>query len=113
MDYDSKADWGCTPVEALLLSLAGCMAIDVVQILQKMRCGLTRYEIQIEGDQNQVPPKWFKAIRMTMILAGESVTPQQVERAISLSRETYCSVYHTLRPDLEISTEYRILEAGA
>jgi putative redox protein len=108
IDFDAKVEWGCMPVEALMLSLAGCMAIDVVSILQKMRCELSSFRIDVEGERNLNPPQRYNAIKMLLHLAGKNIGEDQVQRAIALSQEKYCSVYHTLREDLKTTIEYRI-----
>ena len=108
IDFDAKIEWGCMPTESLFLSLAGCMGIDMVSFLKKMKCELTDYRIEMEGDRNPTPPQYFKAIRITICLAGDGLTDKKVQRAISLSQEKYCSVYHSLRKDLKVTVDYRI-----
>jgi putative redox protein len=102
LDFDADAQWGCKPTEALLLSLGGCMAIDIVSILKKMRMDISRFRIEIVGERNPDPPQYFKAVEMTLHLAGRNPDPRRIEHAIALSREKYCSVYNSLRPDLDL-----------
>jgi len=102
LDFDADAQWGCKPTEALLLSLGGCMAIDIVSILKKMRMDISRFRIDIAGERNPDPPQYFRAVEMTLHLAGRNLDPRRIERAIALSREKYCSVYNSLRPDLDL-----------
>jgi len=59
IDYDAKAEWGCMPTESLLLSLIGCMGIDVVSILQKMKCDLKSFKMDVEGERNPTPPQYY------------------------------------------------------
>jgi len=54
--------WGCKPTDALLLSFAGCIAIDVVMFLQKMKAEIANFKIDIIGERNPVPPQYFKAV---------------------------------------------------
>ncbi len=110
IEFDAKAEWGCIPTESLLLSLAGCLAIDVVSFLRKMRCNLERFWMEIEGERNPTPPQYYKAVKMILHIQGEGLTDRKVQRAIDLSQEKYCSVRHTLRPDLKVTIEYRINE---
>ncbi len=110
IDFDARVEWGCMPTESLLLSLAGCMGIDMVSFLQKMKCKLESFKIDLEGERNPTPPQYFKTIRMTVHLSGDGITEKKVQRAISLSHEKYCSVYHTLRQDLKVFVDYRINE---
>ena len=110
IEFDANAQMGCKPTDALLLSLAGCMGIDIVNILQKMRVGLTDFRMELKGERNPAPPQFFRSIEMTMHLAGEGLEPRKIDRAISLSREKYCSVLNSLRKDLEIRTSYVLAE---
>ncbi len=111
LDFDADAQWGCMPTEALLLSLGGCMAIDIVSILKKMRMDISQFRIDISGERNPDPPQYFKAVAMTLHLAGQNLDPRRIERAIALSREKYCSVYNSLRPDLDLKVLYLLEEA--
>jgi putative redox protein len=108
VEYDVRYEEGCSPTETLLLSLAGCLSIDIVHVLRKMRCQITRYEMTVEGTRNLTPPQRYTSFKMEAHVSGEGITPAKIERAISLSREKYCSVYHSLRQDIEIEIEYRI-----
>lgn len=101
LDSDGKA--GPSPTQALLLSLAGCMAVDVRMILEKSRVPLESLEVAVEGDRAEMPPRYFHTLRLTYRVRGPSEADQaKLERAVQLSRETYCSVLHTLRPDVNL-----------
>jgi len=106
VEFDAEIQWGCAPTESLLLSLAGCMGIDVVSFLQKMRANLKSFKIDIAGERNPTPPQYYKAIEMVLHISGENITPKQIERAVALSQEKYCSVYHSLRKDLKVGVKY-------
>jgi putative redox protein len=109
LEFDAKVEWGCMPVEALLMGLAGCMAIDVVAILGKMRAAPTRFAMAIEGTRRETPPQRLTKAHLVLTLAGgPELTKDKVEKAVALSLDTYCSVRHSLRDDLEISTEVRM-----
>jgi putative redox protein len=107
-EYDPKAMEGCWPTDTLIMSLAGCLAIDVVMFLQKMRAEIKEFEIVTTGQRNPDPPQYYKSIQMVINIAGNGITPKKIDRAISLSREKYCSVYHSLRKDMEITVSYVI-----
>lgn len=109
IEFDAHVQWGCKPTDALLLSLAGCMGIDVVMFLQKMKVEIANFKMDIIGERNPTPPQYFKAVEMILNIAGKSLDPKKVERAISLSREKYCSVYNSLRKDMDVKVKY-ILE---
>lgn len=94
---------GPSPTQMLLISLAGCMGIDVVDILKKSRVPLEALRVVVEGDRASEPPRRFETIRLTYHVRGPSDADEaKLERAVRLSREKYCSVLHTLRPDLEL-----------
>lgn len=109
IEFDAHVQWGCKPTDALLLSLAGCMGIDVVMFLQKMRAEIANFKIDITGERNPTPPQYFKAVEMILNIAGKNLDPKKVERAIALSHEKYCSVYNSLRDDMDVKVRY-ILE---
>jgi putative redox protein len=92
----------------LLLSLAACMAVDVRMILEKGRVPLEELVVEIEGDRLPEPPRRFTRLRLTIRLRGPGEEHEaRIARAVALSRDKYCSVFHSLRTDLdvEIATE--------
>ena len=80
----------------------------MVDILQKQREPLEGLDIQCSGEQITEQPYNFVRLHLKYIIKG-AVNPQKVERAIHLSEDKYCSVLATLRPSLEISSEYEII----
>lgn len=108
IDFDAEAQWGCIPTESLMLSVAGCLAIDVVSFLRKMKAEITDFRIDITGERNPTPPQFYKAFEMVIKISGENITPKKMERVIGLSQEKYCSVYHSLRNDLKVAVRYII-----
>lgn len=104
---DGRASEGLSPMQSLLASAAGCMGIDVVSILTKMRSEPEALAIEIEGDRAPEPPRYYTALRIRFHVTG-AVPRDKVERAVALSLEKYCSVFHTLRKDLRVSTEVDI-----
>ncbi len=102
VDYDAQFQWGCSPTETLLMSVAGCLAIDVVSFLQKMKAVITKFRIDYSGERNLTPPQYYKSMEMVIHISGENITQKKLDRAISLSQEKYCSVYHSLRKDIEV-----------
>ena len=103
IEFDADAQWGCKPTEALLLSLAACMGIDVMSIITKMRMAPVSYRMEIEGERNPTPPQYYRAVKIVLHIAGRNLDAGKIERAISLSRDKYCSVYNSLRPDMSLS----------
>lgn len=111
LDGDRTA--GPSPMEALLASLAGCMAIDVVDILRKGREELTGCTVRAEGERREDPPRRYTEIRLVFELEGRGLSRRKAERAVELSRETYCSVSASLAPDLDVSVEIELAEVEA
>lgn len=112
IEFDAAQQWGCSPTESLLLSLAGCMAIDMVSFLRKMRCQVTSYRMDLTGQRNPSPPQCYTAIDLKIGVTGSGLTQRKLERAVSLSREKYCSVYHSLRPDLALTVAFTFENVG-
>jgi putative redox protein len=108
VEFDVRYEEGCSPTETLLLSIAGCLSIDVVHILRKMRCDITKFEISADGTRKPDPPQYYTSIDMMIHISGEGLTPKKIDRAIALSKEKYCSVYHSLRRDIEVNVNYEI-----
>jgi len=101
---------GPSPGRLLLMALAGCTAIDVVDILKKSRQKLTALEIQSRGIQESNHPRYYKEIHLKYILRGKDLVESRVARAIQLSEEKYCSVGATLKGRAKIMTSYEILD---
>ncbi|HZS10243.1 MAG TPA: OsmC family protein [Blastocatellia bacterium] len=109
IDGDRQA--GASPMDLLLEAVGACSAVDVVMILQKQRTPPERLEVSLEGERHSPEPRYYTMIRARFDLWGE-LSPAKVERAISLSFAKYCSVFHSLRPDLKLQPEYRIHGVG-
>lgn len=101
---------GVKPSDMLLIALASCTAVDVVEILTKKRMLLTRLEIRASGEQDSEPPWPFRKIHLHYIVGGPNLTQKAVEQAIQLSEDKYCSVAATVRGTAEITTDFEILE---
>ena len=100
---------GMKPSELLLVALASCTAVDVVEILNKRRVPLNSLEIQVSAEQDQDPPWTFRKILIKYLVSGEHIKDKDISTAIELSEGKYCSVAATLRGKAEIQTEYEIL----
>ena len=101
---------GPSPMQLLLISLAGCTGMDVVSILKKMRQDVTGFEVNIAGDRAEEHPKIYTGIAIEFVVRGRNLDPRMVERAIELSEERYCSVSAGLKPKAAIHSRYRIVE---
>jgi putative redox protein len=102
--------FGMKPSELILSALAGCTSVDVVEILAKKQTPLSYLEVQASAEQDPEPPWTFRKIHLKFILKGEGLTENNIQKAICLSEEKYCSVAATLRGIAEISTSFEILE---
>jgi putative redox protein len=101
---------GMKPSELLLVSLGGCTAYDVVNILEKKRQKLTGLEVAVSSEQDEDPPWTFRKIHLHYTLRGKGLKEKAVQDAIELSEEKYCSVAATVRGMAEIDYEYTIIE---
>lgn len=102
---------GVKPSELLLIAVASCSAVDVVEILTKKRMAPDALHVSVSGEQDADPPWTYRKIHLCFTLRGENLTSKDVEQAIHLSEQKYCSVAATLRPTAEITTEFNILPA--
>jgi putative redox protein len=103
MRLDSASQAGPSPMQALAFGLAGCMAMDVAHIIRKGRHDLRGLKVDLTGARAQEDPHRFTRIDLHFTITGQ-VPPDQIERAIQLSRDKYCSVWHSLRQDIELNT---------
>ena len=110
---DGNRQTAASPMDLLLEAVGSCSAIDVVMILDKQRTPLSRFEISLESDRHSPEPRYYTAIRVRFDLWGDGLKPDKVARAISLSLAKYCSVFHSLRKDLQLTPEFRIHAADA
>jgi putative redox protein len=101
---------GPRPMEMLLMGTGGCAAFDVVLILKKSRQDIRDCVVEIEAERAAQEPKVFTRIHFHFILTGKKLNPQQVERAISLSAEKYCSASIMLGKTAEMNHDFEIVE---
>lgn len=104
---------GMRPSHLLLVALATCSSVDLVEILKKKRMTLSWMEIKIDGEQDPEPPWPYRRIRMSFRLNGRGLTELAVAQAIKLSHEKYCSVAATVRGVAEVSTDFEIVRSQA
>jgi putative redox protein len=104
---------GARPMELVLLGAAGCTAFDVVMILKKARQPIADCAVSADAERASVEPKVFTKIHLHYTVAGRGLDPRQVERAILLSKEKYCSATLMLARTAEISWDVEIVEGDA
>lgn len=103
---------GSSPMELLLIGLAGCTAYDVLSILQKKKQGVTGLEVSARAERAEEPPRVYTAIEVEYVVRGQGIKPKAVEDAIRLSDEKYCSASAMVGKTACITTRYRIVEEG-
>jgi len=107
---DAGGPEGPSPMEALLLALAGCTGADVVSILTKKRVPLASVVIDVVGERREEHPKRFTAVTLTFRIKAAGLAEEAARQAIALSLEKYCSVTHSLARDIGLRHEL-VLEA--
>ena len=115
VDVDNRSefggdDLGASPMELVLMGVAGCSGIDMISILKKQRQEITSFKAEVEGERVQVgEAKPFKNITVVFFLEGK-INEEKAARAVQLSFEKYCSVSKTLEPTATI--HYKVVLNG-
>ena len=102
---------GVRPMEMLLIGMGGCTEFDVLLILRKARQRVTDCVVELEAERAESDPKVFTRIHAHFVLTGHGLDPRQVERAIKLSAEKYCSASIMLGATAAITHDYEIRDA--
>ena len=103
---------GSSPMEMVLIALAGGTAIDVLSTLQKKRQHVDDFEVHVKADQSDDYPRVFTAASVQYIVGGDGVRLDAVEHAVELSRTKYCSVHAMLKQALPIEFSCRLKSSG-
>ena len=111
---DAKADVGGTnqgprPKPLMMVSLAGCTAMDVISILNKMRVELDYFNVNVEGELTEEHPKHFISMHLIYEFKGKDLQISKLEKAVELSQNNYCGVSATYRKALKLTHEIKIL----
>ncbi len=101
---------GMRPMEMLLTGAAACTAFDVVSILKKGRHAVADVTVTVDAERAAVPPRVFTALHYVYTVAGRGLDPRQVERAVALSKEKYCSATIMLAKTATITYEIVIVD---
>jgi putative redox protein len=101
---------GMRPMELLLIGMGGCSSFDVVTILKKARQPITDCVAELNAERADDIPKVFTKIHVHYVVTGKGLNPAQVERAIKLSMEKYCSASLMLGKTAEITHDFEIVE---
>lgn len=103
-------DLGPRPMELVLMGTGACSAVDVVHILRKARQPISDCVLELDSDRAAEDPKVFTRIHLHYIVTGKGLNPLQVERAIKLSKEKYCSASIMLAKTADITFDFEIRE---
>lgn len=109
-EQDGGQNAGPSPMELLLMALAGCTGMDVITILRKKRQNVTGYTVSVRGVRREEHPQTFTAITVEHVVTGQGVSADAVRRAIELSETKYCPVGATLAKTATITHSFRIGE---
>lgn len=101
---------GLRPMELVLLGVGGCTAFDVVSILKKQRQHVVDCVAEMQAERAQSDPKVFTKIHIHFVVTGKNLKEEHVKRAIELSADKYCSASIMLKPKVEITHDYEIIE---
>ncbi len=101
---------GMRPMEMLLIGMGGCTSFDVVTILKKARQDISNCVAEIDATRADEVPKVFTKIHVHFVVTGKNLNPAQVERAVKLSAEKYCSASIMLGKSAEITHDFEIRE---
>jgi putative redox protein len=104
---DSASVEGPSPVQTLAFALAGCMAMDVVHIVRKGRHELRGLKVDLVAQRAEEDPHRITSVELKYSITG-NVPKDVVQRAIDLSRDKYCSVWHSLREDITLDVTFTI-----
>jgi len=102
---------GVRPMELVLLGVGGCTSFDVVSILKKQRQNVIDCVAELHAERADSDPKVFTKIHIHFVVTGKALKDEQVKRAIELSADKYCSASIMLKPKVEITHDYEIVEA--
>jgi putative redox protein len=106
---DGNSATGPSPLATLLISFAGCMAADIVDITTKSRVAISGLDVSVEGDRAADVPRRYTRISMQFVAHGVAAEDEpKLQRALDLSREKYCSVLHSLRTDIDFAFDLKL-----
>lgn len=102
-------DSGPRPKTLLLVSLAGCTAMDVIALLRKMKVELKSFNVKVEGEVEEQHPQSFKNMHVVYEFSGDDLPMDKLQKAVELSQEKYCGVSATLKKGIPVTYEIRVI----
>lgn len=110
VQIDADKEKGASPMELILLGLGGCASYDVVSILQKSRQEVTDVRCELTAERAETIPAVYTAIHMHFVVTGKDIAEKQVEKAITLSAEKYCSASRMLvQGGVDITHDFEVI----
>lgn len=100
------------PMELILFGFAGCAGSDIASILAKMRATVEQFEINVDAERAEHHPKVFTKIHLSFLFKGRNLKPKDMERAIELTRTTYCPAWAMLKDVVEITYSYDVQDSA-
>lgn len=111
MDADPESGGegrGFRPVKLVLVGLGGCTGMDIIWILKRQRQEVSGLEMNLTGTRRKKDPRYYENIHIEYVVRGRGLKESAVKRAIELSKQKYCSVRGIFRPEVKVTTAYRI-----
>ena len=105
---DGDAHEAPSPVDTLLMSLAGCTGSDVVDIARKKRIEMKEFRVEVQAERRDEFPRRVTRLKLIYHVVAPGATEAAFKQAIDLSLEKYCSVTHSLNPDIPVTYELRL-----
>jgi putative redox protein len=106
---EGQTSKGPTPMELLLVAVAGCTGMDIVDILRKKRLNLMGLEVKVTGTRAETYPMVYTELDLVYVVRGKDIPASAVEQAVKLSEEKYCSVGIMLGQAAKINSRYEII----
>jgi putative redox protein len=100
---------GPKPKPFMLVALAGCTGMDVVSLLKKMRVGIEKVNIKVDGELTEEHPKEFHSMHITYEFYGRELSETKIRKAVDLSQERYCGVSATYKKTMKITSEIKLI----
>jgi putative redox protein len=107
---EGQTSKGPTPMELLLVAVAGCTGMDIVDMLQKKRLNVTGLQVKVEGTRAETFPMVYTQLNLVYTVRGKDISASAVEQAVQLSEEKYCSVGLMLGKTAKITSRFEIIE---
>ncbi len=103
-------DRGPRPKPLMMVSLAGCTAMDVISILKKMRVEIEKFDVRVDAELTEEHPKHYTKMHITYLFWGEDLPMDKLEKAVNLSEERYCGVSFLYKKVMELTREIKVYD---